>query len=93
MLPQIDEMLIQLAANKDDPTKYACGHGYWDDLCLARFLEGICLRYIAYPVSHISDWNPAFLTAVLSGPRCRRGSFRGASCVAYKRRIPGYSCF
>ncbi|THG95455.1 hypothetical protein EW026_g6202 [Hermanssonia centrifuga] len=49
MLPQIDEMLIQLAANKDDPTKYARGHGYWDDLCLARFLEGICLRYIAYP--------------------------------------------
>ncbi|KAF5368262.1 hypothetical protein D9615_010361 [Tricholomella constricta] len=22
---------------------------YWDDLCLARFLEGVCLRFIAYP--------------------------------------------
>ncbi|KAG5634747.1 hypothetical protein H0H81_000907 [Sphagnurus paluster] len=22
---------------------------YWDDLCLARFLEGVCLRYLAYP--------------------------------------------
>lgn len=24
--------------------------GYWDDYCLARFLEGVCLRYVAYPV-------------------------------------------
>ncbi|KAF8659477.1 hypothetical protein AX16_001844 [Volvariella volvacea WC 439] len=23
--------------------------GYWDDYCLARFLEGVCLRYVAYP--------------------------------------------
>ncbi len=24
--------------------------GYWDDFCLAKFLEGVCLRYVAYPV-------------------------------------------
>lgn len=24
--------------------------GYWDDLCLARFLEGVCWRFVAYPV-------------------------------------------
>ncbi|KAG5640665.1 hypothetical protein DXG03_007602 [Asterophora parasitica] len=30
--------------------KYEGGaHEYWDDLCLARFLEGVCLRFIAYP--------------------------------------------
>ncbi|KAI9459290.1 glyoxal oxidase N-terminus-domain-containing protein [Boletus coccyginus] len=23
--------------------------GYWDDLCLARFLEGVCWRFVAYP--------------------------------------------
>ncbi|KAJ7094900.1 hypothetical protein C8R43DRAFT_907997 [Mycena crocata] len=23
--------------------------GYWDDYCLARFLEGVCLRYVAFP--------------------------------------------
>ncbi|KAJ7200925.1 hypothetical protein B0H12DRAFT_1163997 [Mycena haematopus] len=23
--------------------------GYWDDYCLARFLEGVCFRYIAFP--------------------------------------------
>ncbi|PBK72107.1 hypothetical protein ARMSODRAFT_743500 [Armillaria solidipes] len=23
--------------------------GYWDDFCLAKFLEGVCLRYVAYP--------------------------------------------
>lgn len=22
----------------------------WDDICLARFLEGVCWRYVAYPV-------------------------------------------
>ena len=26
------------------------GVGYWDDYCLAKFLEGVCLRYVAYPV-------------------------------------------
>jgi hypothetical protein len=28
--------------------------GYWDDYCLAQFLRGVCLRYIAYPVCCIS---------------------------------------
>ncbi|KAI6143386.1 hypothetical protein BKA82DRAFT_4185656 [Pisolithus tinctorius] len=23
--------------------------GYWDNVCLARFLEGVCWRYVAYP--------------------------------------------
>jgi len=34
------------------PEKYEGGADeYWDDLCLARFLEGVCLRFVAYPVS------------------------------------------
>ncbi len=28
--------------------------GYHDDLCLSKFLEGVCLRYLAYPVSRFS---------------------------------------
>ncbi|KAG6915424.1 hypothetical protein DXG01_011573 [Tephrocybe rancida] len=33
-----------------NPSAYEGGVGeYWDDLCLARFLEGVCLRFIAYP--------------------------------------------
>jgi hypothetical protein len=28
--------------------------GYWDDYCLAQFLRGVCLRYIAYPVGSTS---------------------------------------
>jgi hypothetical protein len=28
--------------------------GYWDDYCLAQFLRGVCLRYIAYPVCFIT---------------------------------------
>ena len=27
--------------------------GYWDDVVLARFLEGVSLRYVAYPASDI----------------------------------------
>lgn len=31
-------------------SKTEAREGYWDDLCLARFLEGVCWRFIAYPV-------------------------------------------
>ncbi|KDR77972.1 hypothetical protein GALMADRAFT_224382 [Galerina marginata CBS 339.88] len=27
----------------------AKGGGYWDDFCLAMFLRGVCMRYVAYP--------------------------------------------
>lgn len=31
--------------------EYAAGKGgYWDDYCLALFLRGVCMRYVAYPV-------------------------------------------
>ncbi|KAF8837528.1 hypothetical protein BDN67DRAFT_1013812 [Paxillus ammoniavirescens] len=29
--------------------KTAGPEGYWDDVCLARFLEGVCWRFVAYP--------------------------------------------
>ena len=56
MLPQVDALLSKLDAHKGKPWEYENGHGYWDDLCLARFMQGICLRYIAYPV-----WFPFIL--------------------------------
>ncbi|KAF7799194.1 hypothetical protein EIP86_010425 [Pleurotus ostreatoroseus] len=49
MLPQVEQVLAKLKAHKDQPAQYEGGQGYWDDRCLAHFLEGICLRYIAYP--------------------------------------------
>lgn len=51
MLVQVDKLLAILTAHESDPKKYANGQGYYDDLCLGRFLEGVCCRYIAYPVS------------------------------------------
>jgi len=48
MLPEIETVLRELEAHQTDPSKYQGGHGYWDDLCLARFLEGVCARYVAY---------------------------------------------
>jgi len=51
MLPQVDQLLAKLKVYEMDPKQYEQGLGYFDDLCLARFLEGVCCRYIAYPVS------------------------------------------
>jgi hypothetical protein len=51
MLPEIRNLLSVLEKHKDAPKKYGVGPGeYYDDLCLARLLEGVCLRYVAYPV-------------------------------------------
>ncbi|KAF9808167.1 hypothetical protein IEO21_07953 [Rhodonia placenta] len=49
MLPPIEELLTKLKQHKSNPSAYEGGRGYWDDLCLAHFLKGICLRYVAYP--------------------------------------------
>lgn len=50
MLPEVEKSLAKLNEHASDPSKYYNGKGYWDDLCLTRFLEGVCLRYLAYPV-------------------------------------------
>lgn len=49
MLPQADALLAELAEYKERPSAY--DGKFWDDWCLAMFLRGVCLRYIAYPVS------------------------------------------
>lgn len=58
MLPLVEGLLHQLDECKDRPESYG-HHGdkavsdigqYWDDLALGRFLKGVCLRYVAYPV-------------------------------------------
>ncbi|KAJ7200812.1 hypothetical protein GGX14DRAFT_466162 [Mycena pura] len=46
MLPSVRALLDPLTKPNAEKTY---GTGYWDDLCLARFLEGVCLRYIAFP--------------------------------------------
>lgn len=33
---------------RNGTAKSTC-EGYWDNVCLARFLEGVCWRYVAYP--------------------------------------------
>lgn len=56
MLPLIDKQLDILSSAEKNPKTYGRGGSegedeYWDDLALARFLKGVCLRYVAYPVS------------------------------------------
>ncbi|KAJ7743912.1 hypothetical protein DFH07DRAFT_869858 [Mycena maculata] len=46
MLPQVRAQLAALDAPGAEKEK---AMGYWDDYCLARFLEGVCLRYVAFP--------------------------------------------
>jgi hypothetical protein len=63
MLPRVEAVLAELGRYVRKPEEYAvkgtlagkgsAGSGagtFWDDWCLARHLEGACLRYIAYPV-------------------------------------------
>jgi len=49
MLPEIEKVSTKLDSYKSNPKAYEGGHGYWDDYCLAQFLKGVCLRYVAYP--------------------------------------------
>lgn len=51
ILPLVDELLATLKAHNADPSRYGVTGAaeYWDDLCLANFLRGLCLRFIAYP--------------------------------------------
>jgi Protein of unknown function (DUF3808) len=50
MLPLVEAALVALKRYDGAPQTYGNGTGFWDDWCLARHLEGACLRYIAYPV-------------------------------------------
>lgn len=50
MLPLVEAALAELKQHEHAPEGYEQGTEYWDDWCLARHLEGACLRYIAYPV-------------------------------------------
>jgi len=65
MLPQVYTTLERLEKHSDCEKRTSGGEkgkkskvkdyegdgvGYWDDYCLTKFLEGVCLRYVAYPV-------------------------------------------
>ena len=48
-----------LLQHESSPETYDGGAGaYWDDACLAWFLEGVCCRFLAYPVFY-----PTLLTS------------------------------
>ncbi|KZS95551.1 hypothetical protein SISNIDRAFT_452213 [Sistotremastrum niveocremeum HHB9708] len=49
MLPLVESRLEKLKACEEKPETYEDGQGYWDDMCLANFLQGVCCRYLAFP--------------------------------------------
>jgi hypothetical protein len=64
MLPSVDEAIAVLKEHEEKPEEYYYAseekdgqgrgfNGYWDDYCLAHFSRGVCLRFIAYPVSFL----------------------------------------
>jgi hypothetical protein len=61
MLPRIEGTLQELKRcegkvgeyMKEYTKKGAKSNGYWDDWALAHFLKGVCLRFVAFPVSRI----------------------------------------
>lgn len=68
MLPEVEALLVKLKTSEDNTEAYENGHGYWDDLCLAKFLEGVCLRYVAYPVGLSALHSLLVSLAVTQGP-------------------------
>ena len=82
MLPLVEAALVELKGYEGSPEKYGKGSEFWDDWCLARHLEGACLRYIAYPVRedrqpHSSLFPHLFLLLFFCvGSRCHRGPRR-----------------
>ncbi|KAJ3853348.1 hypothetical protein EV368DRAFT_73508 [Lentinula lateritia] len=49
MIPEVNRTLAELDKCRDNHRNYYNGKGYWDDYCLAKLLEGVCKRYVAYP--------------------------------------------
>ncbi|PFH45834.1 hypothetical protein AMATHDRAFT_157688, partial [Amanita thiersii Skay4041] len=56
MLPDVKRELAKLEGgaigggeNEKGEKRDKEENGYWDDYCLVKFLEGVCLRYLAYP--------------------------------------------
>ena len=66
MLPEVETLLAKLKEHEKNPKKYENGQGYWDDYCLAKFLEGVCCRYIAYSVSCVSQVQCPYLTSFMA---------------------------
>jgi hypothetical protein len=54
MIPLIEGVIAKLATYENKTGEYEDGIGYWDDFCLVNFLLGVCLRYVAYPVSQFA---------------------------------------
>ncbi|SPO24760.1 uncharacterized protein UTRI_01732_B [Ustilago trichophora] len=50
-LVMVSEALADLH-DVEDPSQYHSGEEYYDDLCLAHFLRGVCLKFIAVPEKH-----------------------------------------
>jgi hypothetical protein len=66
MLPRIEGAVQELKRGQGKEGEYmqeykkkgAKNNGYWDDYALAHFLKGVCLRFVAFPVSYLPEPPP-----------------------------------
>ena len=71
MLPRIESAIQELNRCRGKEGEYmqdykkkgAKSNGYWDDYALAHFLKGVCLRFVAFPVSYLPE-PPSPITVV-----------------------------
>ncbi len=89
-LPLVEAALVELGQYEGSPEKYGKGSEFSDDWCLARHLEGTCLRYIAYPVRWIfphpfSFADPLFF--FLCVRRAPTPSWTRTKCRSLKRKL------
>ncbi|KNZ80288.1 Tetratricopeptide repeat protein 39B [Termitomyces sp. J132] len=78
MLPLVRGALQKLSLG---PEGYEGGKGeYWDDLCLARFLEGVCLRFIAYPDPDATP-DPSSETDIIPSTEAAQGAVEAFKAV------------
>jgi len=92
MLPLVEAALVELERCAAAPEKYGRGGSvseFWDDWCLARQLEGACLRYIAYPVRFFGEErNLPFADGLARGRVPMHLLTRTRSCRFLKRTLP-----
>ncbi|KAH9019529.1 hypothetical protein EDB84DRAFT_1516889 [Lactarius hengduanensis] len=74
MLPLVEAALAELKPYEGAPQTYGkAAVEFWDDWCLARHLEGACLRYIAYPAPDALV-DPARVVAIPRAEAAKRSS-------------------
>ena len=93
MLPRIESAIQELKRCQGKEGEYmqeykkrgAKNNGYWDDYALAHFLKGVCLRFVAFPVSYL-PMPPSAITMVEFGEEPVSDHMRTGPSIGPRKR-------